>query len=115
MAAFSLGFALVSGRSMEPTLYDGDRLLVGYGAPARPGRLAVLRLPGRPVAVKRLVTWTPDGWWVARDNPDLGVDSRQVGAIADADVLGIVICRVWPLRRATRRAGRPGSTADPAG
>ena len=69
MTAFSIGLAVVSGRSMEPTLYDGDRLLVRYGARPRPGRLAVIRLPDRPIAVKRLVSRLDDGWWVERDNP----------------------------------------------
>ncbi len=111
MAAFSLGLAVVSGRSMEPTLYDGDRLLVRYGAPPRPGRLAVVRLPERPVAVKRLVSRLEDGWWVERDNPLMGVDSGQVGTIADEDVLAGVVCRVWPLHRRRGRPGRPGATA----
>ena len=54
-----LGIALVRGRSMEPTLHEGDRLLVLHGARARVGRMAVVRLPPgpdgpRPLAVKRV-------------------------------------------------------------
>ena len=115
MATFSLGLAVVSGRSMEPTLYDGDRLLVRYGAPPRPGRLAVVRLPERPVAVKRLVSRLDDGWWVERDNPQLGVDSGQVGTIPDEDVLACVVLRVWPLRRRRGRTGRPGAASGQGG
>jgi Peptidase S24-like len=115
LAVFSLGLAVVSGRSMEPTLYDGDRLLVRYGAPPRPGRLAVVRLPGRPVAVKRLVSRLDDGWWVERDNPLMGVDSGQVGTIPDGDVLGCVVLRVWPPRRRRARAWRPGATPGEGG
>ena len=48
-----LGIAVVRGRSMEPTLRDGDRLLVRYGARTRPNALVVVRLPDRPIAVKR--------------------------------------------------------------
>jgi phage repressor protein C with HTH and peptisase S24 domain len=99
LAAFPLGVAVVSGRSMEPTFYDGDRLLVRYGAPPRVGALAVVRLPGRPLAVKRVTRRTPDGWWVERDNPEMGVDSWQVGAIPDRDVVARVVLRWWPLRR----------------
>ena len=94
------GFAVVRGRSMEPTLRDGDRLLVRHGAPPRVGGLAVVRLPDGTVAVKRVAHREGDGWWVERDNPGLGVDSWSVGAIADADVLARVVARVWPLRRA---------------
>ncbi len=107
----------VRGRSMLPTLRDGDRLLVrrvrraraaapaGARAPAatgtaRPGRLAVVRLPGgRPLAVKRLGHHEDGGWWVERDNPAEGVDSWQLGAIPDADVLGLVLARIWPRPR----------------
>src|SRR3712207_6774010 len=83
------GVAVVRGRSMEPALRDGDRLLVRWGSQGAAGRVAVVRLPGgRPIAVKRLVHRGEDGWWVERDNPREGVDSWLVGAIPPADVLG---------------------------
>jgi phage repressor protein C with HTH and peptisase S24 domain len=94
------GLVVVAGRSMEPTLREGDRLLVRWAAVPRAGRLAVVRLSGeRPLAVKRLQSRQPEGWWVERDNPVEGVDSWLVGAIPDADVLGLVVGRVWPWRR----------------
>jgi phage repressor protein C with HTH and peptisase S24 domain len=98
-----LGAVRVSGRSMQPTVYDGDFLLVRWGAPARPGDLVVVRLPGgRPIGVKRAVRREAGGWWVERDNPAEGVDSWGIGAIPDEDVLGRVVLRYWPLAR--RRA-----------
>ncbi len=93
------GLAVVRGRSMEPTLQDGDRLLVRYRGSRRTGRVAVVRLPDDVVAVKRLGHREPGGWWVERDNPAYGVDSWQVGAVPDADVLGIVAARLWPSPR----------------
>ncbi len=93
------GFAIVRGRSMLPTLYDGDRLLVRYGRQPRTGGLVVVRLPNGVIAVKRAVRRELTGWWVERDNPDEGVDSRGVGVIPDEDVLARVYGRVWPLRR----------------
>ncbi|QWZ10402.1 S24 family peptidase [Nocardioides panacis] len=93
------GLAVVRGRSMRPTLRDGDRLLVRHGAAPRPGDLVVVRLPDGVVAVKRATMRRDGGWWVERDNPDEGVDSWQVGAIPEADVLAVVRLRVWPLRR----------------
>ena len=102
-----MGFAVVRGRSMQPTLYDGDRLLVRHGAVPRVGRLAVVRLPDGNVAVKRVTRREPDGWWVERDNPREGVDSWSVGTIAEDDVVATVVCRVWPLRR--RMSRRPHS------
>ncbi|HEU0287398.1 MAG TPA: S24/S26 family peptidase [Nocardioidaceae bacterium] len=93
------GFAVVRGRSMQPTLWDGDRLLVRYGASPRIGDLAVVRLPDGVVAVKRVARREPGGWWVERDNPAEGVDSWSVGAIPEADIVARVIRRVWPLFR----------------
>jgi hypothetical protein len=84
---------------MQPTLYDGDRLLVIHAGRPRVGRLLVVRLPDGVVAVKRAVRREPGGWWVERDNPAEGADSWSVGAIADADVLAVVLLRVWPLVR----------------
>jgi hypothetical protein len=97
---------------MQPTLSDGDLLLVRWGGPPRAGRLAVVRLPPgpdgpRPLAVKRLTLRTRGGWWAERDNPAEGVDSWQVGAIDDVDVVAVVLGRLWPrpgiVRRPIRR------------
>ena len=85
---------------MEPTLREGDHLLVRWGGRPRAGRVAVVRLPGGPLSVKRLAFPDGPGWWVERDNPQEGVDSWQVGPVAASDVLGVVVLRLWPLRRA---------------
>ncbi len=87
---------------MEPTLHEGDRVLVLYGARPRPGRMAVVRLPDdergpRPLAIKRVTgpaPGEPGHWWVERDNPAAGIDSWHVGAIAGTDVKGVVIGRL---------------------
>ena len=103
MTLRKLGIVAVQGRSMEPTLHEGDRLLVLYGARPRPGRLAVVRLPDdklgapRPLAVKRLSCRDPegsDGWWVERDNPKEGLDSWAVGAIPTSGIRARVILRL---------------------
>ena len=98
---------------MEPTLHDGERLLVRYGGRPAPGRLAVVRLPpdaaglGRPLAVKRLArpaaTPAGPGWWVERDNPAAGVDSWLVGAIPATEVVAVVVGRLWPRPSFLRR------------
>jgi phage repressor protein C with HTH and peptisase S24 domain len=99
-----LGIAHVHGRSMEPALHEGDRLLVLYGARPRAGKLAIVRLPNdaagfpRPLAVKRLTRRDPEGhgWWVERDNPAEGLDSWApgVGAIPAAGIRALVLLRV---------------------
>jgi hypothetical protein len=119
MALPKLGLARVRGRSMEPTLHEGDRLVVLYGVRPRLGRLALVRLPdddhgvARPLAVKRVTRPAPDGehgWWVERDNPREGVDSWLVGAIPTRDVRALVLMRL-PCRLRVphpRRGRHPG-------
>jgi Peptidase S24-like len=102
-----LGLAVVRGRSMEPTLYDGDRLLVVHGRTPRIGQLVVVRLAGRPLSVKRVTRRLARGWWVERDNAAAGVDSWLVGEIASEDVVAVVVRRVWPLWR-----NRPSGDSD---
>ena len=101
-----VGRVLVRGRSMEPTLREGDHLLVRWGGAPRPGCLVVVHWPGRPLSVKRAGVLADDGWWVERDNPSEGVDSWQVGPVPPADVLGTVLLRLWPLWRHGRRLSR---------
>lgn len=108
-----LGIVRVTGRSMEPTLYAGDLLVIARGATPRPGRLAVVALPPdehgmpRPLSVKR-VTGTdpadPARWWVERDNPREGVDSWLVGSLPPQAVRAVVLGRL-PRRRRRRGSG----------
>ena len=91
---------------MRPTRAPGDRLLVRYGGTVRPGRVVVARLVDGTLAVKRVErradtrTGGP-AWWLLGDNP-AGVDSRHRGPVADADVLGVALARVWPTPRLLR-------------
>lgn len=89
---------------MEPTLSAGDRVLVSYRRRPQPGELVVARFPDGAVVVKRAserrTTRTGDpGWWLLSDASDAGVDSRHRGVIADSDVVGVVLARVWPRPR----------------
>jgi len=90
----------VAGRSMLPTLQPGDRLLVARGRTPRQGDLVVVRLPGRPLSVKRAAVRDADGWWVESDNPAEGTDSWTIGhPVPPGDVVGVVVWRYRPLRR----------------
>jgi len=93
----------VSGPSMVPTLYDGDRVLARRGTPVRPGDLVLGRFADLDrLAVKRAVRrcsgpgGTPAGWWLASDNPYAGGDSAVHGP---AEVVARVVWRYYPLRR----------------
>jgi Peptidase S24-like len=122
----ALELVRVRGRSMLPTLADGDVVLVHslrrvprVRRRARTGRLAVVRLsPDRPLAVKRLGMRDSGGWWVERDNPADGVDSWQLGRpVQDADILGLVLLRVWPppFRLPTAPGGPPAASRSRRG
>lgn len=87
---------------MEPGLRAGDRVVVAYDDPVRPGDRVLARFPDGALVVKRAAesrrtrTGEP-GWWLLSDNPDAGVDSRHRGVIAADQVLARVRLRVWPL------------------
>jgi hypothetical protein len=105
---------------MVPTVRDGDRVIVRYGASIRPGDVVLARfraLPGRDVLKRAVRTEGPGGtggtagvggagtgWWLVSDNPAAGGDSAVHGI---ADVQARVVLRLaggrWP-RRVIRRA-----------
>ena len=63
----------------------------------------VARAPGRPLSVKRAAQRRTTelgepGWWLLSDDPAHGTDSRTYGAVAEADVVAVVVMRIWPLR-----------------
>lgn len=97
------GLVRVRGVSMEPTLHDGDLLLVLWGALPRVGGLVVCELPrdddgvARPLSVKRLTGTDPADatrWWVERDNPRVGVDSWLVGSLEATAIRAAVLTRL---------------------
>ncbi|MFE6909448.1 nickel-type superoxide dismutase maturation protease [Streptomyces erythrochromogenes] len=90
----------VTGPSMVPTLLDGDRLVVRYGAAVRPGDIVVLRHPFQQdlLVVKRAVERRPGGsWWVLGDNPynETG-DSTVYGPVPGDLVLATAVLRFRP-------------------
>jgi nickel-type superoxide dismutase maturation protease len=99
------GLAEVEGPSMVPTLYQGDRLLVRYGARVKPGQVVVLRHPLQQnlLIVKRAVGRRDGGWWVLADNPTAGADSTVYGTVPEEFVLGRVLARYRPRRSGGQR------------
>jgi nickel-type superoxide dismutase maturation protease len=99
------GLARVSGASMVPAFYEGDRLLVHYGVAVGPGDVVLARDPrdAALVVLKRIARREGGGWWLLADNPYAPGDSRQFGVVGDELVLGRVAARVWPPRRFRRR------------
>ncbi|WP_155056909.1 nickel-type superoxide dismutase maturation protease [Streptomyces blattellae] len=98
------GVAEVTGPSMVPTLYHGDRLVVQWGARIGLGDVVVLRHPFQQdlLVVKRVAERREGGWWVLGDNTYAGGDSTDYGAVPEELVLGRVRFRYRPLKPAQR-------------
>jgi signal peptidase I len=112
---------VVAGPSMEPTLEEGDRVLVDLftlrGRLPRTGEVVVLTGPGGEDLVKRIArepypgeapypasTSTPDSplepsFAVLGDNQDQSFDSRTFGRVPRHRLRGRVVWRYWPLAR----------------
>lgn len=86
---------------MEPALRNGEWWLVRRTSRVRAGDVALIAHPRRPDAliVKRLARRDRDGWWVLGDNADASEDSRNFGAVPEANVVGRVTARYSPIRR----------------
>jgi len=98
------GVVVVRGESMQPTLDDGDLLLIDRWRRPVVGDLAIIRFPDGEVSVKRVDLIEPEGYFVTRDNPNRGRDSWTLGglAISHDDVLARVIRRIGPPWRLSR-------------
>jgi len=112
---------VVEGSSMEPTLHEGDRVVVDLWTPRRrpplPGEIVLLRSPEGDALVKRVVRDPPAGelelppsafppgpgldptYIVLGDNPSASRDSREFGRVPLNRVRGRVAWRYWPLSR----------------
>jgi nickel-type superoxide dismutase maturation protease len=96
----------VRGHSMEPTLFDGDWLLVDPDSfmrrAPRVGQLVVARDPrerGR-VVVKRVATIDgTGGLTLAGDHPAHTDDGESIGTVEGSAVLGRPWFRYWPRNR----------------
>jgi nickel-type superoxide dismutase maturation protease len=97
-ALLPFGLAEVTGPSMVPTLYHGDRLVVHYGARVRAGDVVVLRHPFQQdlLVVKRAAQRREGGWWVLGDNARAGGDSTDYGVVPEELVLGRARVRFRP-------------------
>jgi len=114
---------VVAGASMEPTLADGDRVLVDLWSyrqrGPRLGEVVLLDgpLPDEPPMLKRVAPAPPGaarrfdpllwngegselGVWVLGDADAGSLDSRSFGPVPASRIRGRVVLRYWPLSRA---------------
>ena len=90
----------VRGRSMAPTLWPGDRLLVVRAGPRR-GDVVLgpdPRRPGREL-VKRVGAIDARGIHLIGDNPSASTDARTFGAVPVEAVGWRALLRYWPPER----------------
>jgi len=109
---------VVVGRSMEPALFHGDRVLVDIWTyrhrPPRIGELVLFEGPNGEVMVKRLAPLPPHSrlrsryrevgddeeepaYWLLGDNAGSSRDSRRFGSVPAGRVRGRVAVRYWRL------------------
>ncbi len=79
---------------MEPALKDGDTVLVDPRAEPAPGDIVLARHPLEPDTrvLKRVDHITPDGRLFLKGDGTVSTDSRDFGALAPDQVLGVVRC-----------------------
>lgn len=87
------------GSSMEPTLQDGDEIVVNSSRKPQPGDIIVFKcydkctqFPGE-IMTKRLDQINENGClWVLGDNREVSYDSRAFGALCadDFELYGVV-------------------------
>jgi signal peptidase I len=95
---------VVEGPSMEPTLRDGDRLLVVRRPGPGLGRIVALEDPrgGGRLLLKRVVAVLGGRIVVEGDNAALSTDSRAFGPVDRRAIVGRAVYRYFPPSRAGR-------------
>ncbi|MDE1173183.1 MAG: S24/S26 family peptidase [Parvibaculaceae bacterium] len=87
----------VRGRSMEPTLCDGDHVLVrrpGRWRPARPGDVVCIRREGEAQLIKRLGRRTPGGGFHLSGDGAVSAPSVDLGTVGREQIVARAILRI---------------------
>lgn len=86
-----------NGHSMEPTINDGDVLLVDESKiEPKDGQIFAMQSESKGTIVKRLVKSDIDGWIIRSDNPDkarYGDEVLRDGEINEVRIIGRVVWR----------------------
>lgn len=107
----------VTGASMEPTLRDGEFVLVDPTGPVVVGVLVVARPEGVDVKViKRIGSATNTTFELVSDNPEAGIDSRSWGPVGREAIDGVVTLILdRPFASLARPAGPAEATSRVGG
>lgn len=86
-----------NGHSMEPTINDGDVLLIDESKiEPKDGQIFAMQSESKGTIVKRLVKSDFDGWIIRSDNPDkarYGDETLRDGEINEVRIIGRVVWR----------------------
>ena len=88
----------VKGHSMEPTIIDGETIVIDTRVTEFDGSSIYVVRVGKHLLVKRLTLSMAGGIWVRSDNPNHGLDDREFGT-AEAESIHFVGRMVWPKYR----------------
>lgn len=94
------------GRSMNPTLKDGEVVLVDRDAEIEVGDIVVAKHPIEQISevVKRVESINERGhYFLIGDNPDDSTDSRHYGAVTREYIKGKVVARLNEFREPETR------------
>ena len=84
------------GSSMEPTISDGDVLLIDRASTEpRSGKVYAIQRPDGSISVKRLVQTFAGGWVVRSDNPDKTLYPDEPISTDDLQQIEIIGRSVW--------------------
>ncbi len=81
----------VSGSSMEPTLKEGDLILLRKPKEIQTGDVIVFKHQNNDLYIKRVSKIENNEYYVLGDNPTKSTDSRKFGFIKSSKVVG----RMW--------------------
>lgn len=86
-----------NGHSMEPTINDGDVLLIDESKiEPKDGQVFAMQSASKGTIVKRLVKSDFDGWIIRSDNPDkarYGDETLRDGEVNEVRIIGRVVWR----------------------
>ena len=95
---------------MLPNLTSEDRILINQRCHPQPGDIVVTWHPKKPGIrlIKRLHRLEPNGMHLLGDNPSASTDSRQLGAIPTALLIGVAVSRLRrsPMTSSSTRSHR---------
>jgi len=93
MHIFPFKFFKVTGASMEPTLSQGDYVLVRFTNRINVGDIVVVKVKDN-VVIKRVSKIHSEYFWVLGDNDTQSTDSRKYGWINFNQLIGKVVWKI---------------------